>query len=170
MTWSTWPSPSSYPAYLSACICKIKAVFSQCRLVFLHVVMLSVPQNKTTSNFLEGCVSSSVSLICCCVELLGPGQGCLFFGPGSRLEVNPPHSAQGTLDFTPWLFPLPVEQNEVEAVKAAPVTNSVKAESSASMVPAASPDDSDLKKAQEKCKRLQVENSKLAEENRQLKV
>ncbi|XP_030016405.1 vesicle-associated membrane protein-associated protein A [Sphaeramia orbicularis] len=71
------------------------------------------------------------------------------------------------------VFELPSENdkvNEVEAIKAAPVMNSVKAESLASTVPAAaSPDDSDLKKAQDKCKRLQIENSKLAEENRQLK-
>lgn len=71
------------------------------------------------------------------------------------------------------VFELPSENdkvNDVEAIKTAPVMNSVKSESSASTVPAAaSPDDSDLKKAQDKCKRLQAENSKLAEENRQLK-
>uniref|UniRef100_A0A4W6FQ37 Vesicle-associated membrane protein-associated protein A n=1 Tax=Lates calcarifer TaxID=8187 RepID=A0A4W6FQ37_LATCA len=61
-------------------------------------------------------------------------------------------------------------QNDVEATKAAPMMNSAKADSTASTVPAsASLDDTEVKKVQDKCKRLQAEMSKLAEENRQLK-
>lgn len=64
-----------------------------------------------------------------------------------------------------------VKQNDVEATKAAPVLNSAKPDSSAAPAPvSASLDDTELKKAQEKCKRQQTEISKLAEENRQLKV
>lgn len=67
--------------------------------------------------------------------------------------------------------PLLVGQNDVEATKAAPVMNSAKADSSAATVPAtASLDDTEMKKVLEKCKRLQTEMNKLAEENRQLKV
>lgn len=68
-------------------------------------------------------------------------------------------------------LPLPVGQNDVEATKAAPVMNSAKADSSAATVPVtATMDDSEMKKMMEKCKRLQVEMNKLADENRQLKV
>lgn len=64
-----------------------------------------------------------------------------------------------------------VAQNDVEATKAAPALNSAKADPSAAPAPvSASLDDAELKKAQEKCKRQQTEISKLAEENRQLKV
>lgn len=64
-----------------------------------------------------------------------------------------------------------VEQNDVEATKAAPVMNSAKADSTASTVSApGSMDEQDLKKVLEKCKRQQTEINKLAEENRQLKV
>lgn len=59
----------------------------------------------------------------------------------------------------------------MEATKAAPVMNSAKADSAAATVPAAAPlDDTEMKRMQEKCKRLQAEMNKLAEENRQLKV
>ncbi|XP_018533529.1 VAMP (vesicle-associated membrane protein)-associated protein A, like [Lates calcarifer] len=71
------------------------------------------------------------------------------------------------------VFELPSENdkvNDVEATKAAPMMNSAKADSTASTVPAsASLDDTEVKKVQDKCKRLQAEMSKLAEENRQLK-
>ncbi|GLD50817.1 vesicle-associated membrane protein-associated protein A isoform X2 [Lates japonicus] len=71
------------------------------------------------------------------------------------------------------VFELPSENdkvNDVEATKAAPMMNSAKADSTASTVPVnASLDDTEVKKAQDKCKRLQTEMSKLAEENRQLK-
>lgn len=59
----------------------------------------------------------------------------------------------------------------MEVTKAAPVMNSAKADPSAATVPVtASLDDTEMKKVLEKCKRLQAEMSKLAEENRQLKV
>lgn len=72
-------------------------------------------------------------------------------------------------------FSSPVEQNDVEATKAAALhssaTNSTKADASAAPAPAsASPDEAELKKLLEKCKRQQAEMDKLAEENRQLKV
>lgn len=73
------------------------------------------------------------------------------------------------------VFELPSENdkvNDVEATKAAPVMNSAKSDPAAAMVPAAaaaSLDDTEMKKVQEKCKRLQAEMNKLAEENRQLK-
>lgn len=68
-------------------------------------------------------------------------------------------------------LPLLVGQNDVEATKAAPVMNSAKADSSAASVPvSASLDDTEMKKVLEKCKRLQTEMNKLAEENRQLRV
>lgn len=68
-----------------------------------------------------------------------------------------------------------VEQNEMEATKAAalhsPAMNSTKSDSTAAAAPAsASMDDGELKKVLEKCKRQQAELDKLAEENRQLKV
>uniref|UniRef100_A0A3Q3JRC0 Vesicle-associated membrane protein-associated protein A n=1 Tax=Monopterus albus TaxID=43700 RepID=A0A3Q3JRC0_MONAL len=66
------------------------------------------------------------------------------------------------------VFELPSENdkvNDVEATKAAPVMNSVKGDLTA----AAAPDDTEMKKVQEKCKRLQAEMNKLVEENRQLK-
>ncbi|XP_008302662.1 vesicle-associated membrane protein-associated protein A-like, partial [Stegastes partitus] len=72
------------------------------------------------------------------------------------------------------VFELPSENdkvNDVEATKAAPMMNSVKPEATAAAVPvAASLDDTEIKKVLEKCKRLQSEMNKLAEENRQLKV
>ncbi|CAI5640244.1 unnamed protein product [Oreochromis niloticus] len=72
------------------------------------------------------------------------------------------------------VFELPSENdkvNDVEATRAAPVMNSVKAESSAAAVPvAAGADDAEMKKVLEKCKRLQAEMNKLNEENRQLKA
>uniref|UniRef100_A0A8D3AP56 Vesicle-associated membrane protein-associated protein A n=1 Tax=Scophthalmus maximus TaxID=52904 RepID=A0A8D3AP56_SCOMX len=79
------------------------------------------------------------------------------------------------------VFELPSENdkvNDVEATKAAPVMNSAKADPTAASVPAAAAaaaaaaaglDDTEMKKVQEKCKRLQSEMSKLVEENRQLK-
>ncbi|KAG7220896.1 hypothetical protein INR49_017746 [Caranx melampygus] len=71
------------------------------------------------------------------------------------------------------VFELPSENdkvNDVEATKAAPVMNSAKADPAAATVPAAAPlDDTEMKRMQEKCKRLQTEMNKLAEENRQLK-
>uniref|UniRef100_A0A4W6FQB9 Vesicle-associated membrane protein-associated protein A n=1 Tax=Lates calcarifer TaxID=8187 RepID=A0A4W6FQB9_LATCA len=58
------------------------------------------------------------------------------------------------------VFELPSENdkvNDVEATKAAPMMNSAKADSTASTVPAsASLDDTEVKKVQDKCKRLQV--------------
>ncbi|XP_068197572.1 VAMP (vesicle-associated membrane protein)-associated protein A, like [Antennarius striatus] len=71
------------------------------------------------------------------------------------------------------VFELPFENdkvNDVEIIKAAPLMNSLKADPSAAAVPvSASVDDTELKKALEKCKRQQAEMSKLLEENRQLK-
>ncbi|KAM7400242.1 hypothetical protein PAMA_004780 [Pampus argenteus] len=71
------------------------------------------------------------------------------------------------------VFELPSENdkaNDVEAIKAAPVMNSAKADPSAAAVPVtASLDDTEMKKVLEKCKRLQAEMNKLADENRQLK-
>lgn len=68
-------------------------------------------------------------------------------------------------------LPLLLGQNDVEATKAAPVMNSAKSDSSATAATAsASVDDTELKKVQEKYKRLQADMNKLAEENRQLKV
>lgn len=59
----------------------------------------------------------------------------------------------------------------MEATKAAPVMNSAKADSTTAAVPVAAPlDDTELKRVQDKYKRLQAEMSKMAEENRQLKV
>lgn len=73
------------------------------------------------------------------------------------------------------VFFSPVEQNDAEAAKAAPLhssaMNSTKAEASAAPAPVSAPlDDGELKKLLEKCKRQQAEMDKLAEENRQLKV
>lgn len=91
---------------------------------------------------------------------------------GSPRLASPRHLARLASVFTSLLLLLPlVEQNDVEATKAAPVLNSAKPDSSAAPAPAsASLDDTELKKAQEKCKRQQTEISKMAEENRQLKV
>lgn len=59
----------------------------------------------------------------------------------------------------------------MEVPKAAPVTNSTKADSTSAAVPVtASLDDTEAKKVHEKNKRLQAEISKLNEEIRQLKV
>ena len=59
----------------------------------------------------------------------------------------------------------------MEAIRAAPVMNSVKAEPTpASASVAATVDDTEMKKVLEKCKRLQSEINKLTDENRQLKV
>lgn len=73
------------------------------------------------------------------------------------------------------VFELPSENdkvNDVEALKAAPLMNSVKAEPTAASPPAAAAaalDDTETKKVMEKCKRLQAEINKLTDENRQLK-
>lgn len=68
-------------------------------------------------------------------------------------------------------LPLFVEQNDVEATKAAPVMNSAKADPTAASVPVNVPlNDAEMKKVQEECKRMQAEMSKLVEENRHLKV
>ncbi|KAM9790682.1 VAMP (vesicle-associated membrane protein)-associated protein A, like isoform X2 [Syngnathus typhle] len=83
------------------------------------------------------------------------------------------------------VFELPSENdkmNDVDVSKSAPVMNSAKAEppSAATATPApaatntatasaSSLDDSEMKKLLEKCKRLQAEMSKIAEENRHLK-
>lgn len=69
----------------------------------------------------------------------------------------------------------PVEQNDVEATKAAALhssaINSTKADASVAPAPVSgSLDEAELKKLLEKCKRQQAEMDKLAEENRQLKV
>lgn len=123
---------------------------------------------------LEGRVSSLVSLIWHW-ELLDLGQGCLSLAraPVSRLTslLSSGHAGfhfSGSLSLSLGLL---VEQNDVEATKAAPVMNSAKADSTASTVSApGSMDEQDLKKVLEKCKRQQTEINKLAEENRQLKV
>ncbi|XP_058497674.1 VAMP (vesicle-associated membrane protein)-associated protein A, like [Solea solea] len=73
------------------------------------------------------------------------------------------------------VFELPSENDkvsDVEATKVAPVMNSAKADPTAATVTgagAAQQDDTEMKKVQDKCKRLQSEMSKLVEENRQLK-
>ncbi|TNM98477.1 hypothetical protein fugu_014723 [Takifugu bimaculatus] len=75
------------------------------------------------------------------------------------------------------VFELPSENdkvNDVEASKAAALhssaLNSTKADPTATSAPgSASPEDAELKKVLEKCKRQQAELEKLAEENRQLK-
>ncbi|CAG5896450.1 VAMP (vesicle-associated membrane protein)-associated protein A, like isoform 2-T2 [Menidia menidia] len=70
------------------------------------------------------------------------------------------------------VFELPSENdkvNDVDASRSAPVMNSVKAESTAAAAPGATGDESEMKKLLEKYKRLQAENNKLADENRQLK-
>lgn len=69
------------------------------------------------------------------------------------------------------VFEMPSENdkvNDIEAIKASPVVNSVKAEAVAAAA-ASNADDGEVKKIQEKYKRLQTENGKLSEENRQLK-
>uniref|UniRef100_A0A8C6MH93 Vesicle-associated membrane protein-associated protein A n=1 Tax=Nothobranchius furzeri TaxID=105023 RepID=A0A8C6MH93_NOTFU len=70
------------------------------------------------------------------------------------------------------VFELPSENdkvNDIEATRAAPAMNSVKAEPTSAAMPAAA-DDAEMKKMLERCKRLQSEVNKLSEENRQLKV
>ncbi|KAG7526994.1 vesicle-associated membrane A [Solea senegalensis] len=73
------------------------------------------------------------------------------------------------------VFELPSENDkvsDVEATKVAPVMNSAKADPTAATVTGAGAvqqDDTEMKKVQDKCKRLQSEMSKLVEENRQLK-
>ncbi|KAM6918428.1 vesicle-associated membrane protein-associated protein A-like [Xenentodon cancila] len=71
------------------------------------------------------------------------------------------------------VFELPSDNdkvNNVEATRAAPVMNSVKAEPTSAAAPVASAvEDTEMKKVLEKCKRLQSEINKLSEENRQLK-
>ncbi|XP_044074745.1 VAMP (vesicle-associated membrane protein)-associated protein A, like [Siniperca chuatsi] len=71
------------------------------------------------------------------------------------------------------VFELPSENdkvNDMEATKAAPVMNSARADPSAATVPVTgSLEETEMKKVLEKCKRLQAEMNKLAEENRQLK-
>uniref|UniRef100_A0A1A8HTS5 Vesicle-associated membrane protein-associated protein A n=1 Tax=Nothobranchius kuhntae TaxID=321403 RepID=A0A1A8HTS5_NOTKU len=69
------------------------------------------------------------------------------------------------------VFELPSENdkvNDIEATRAAPAMNSVKAEPTSAAMPAAA-DDAEMKKMLERCKRLQSEVNKLSEENRQLK-
>lgn len=62
-------------------------------------------------------------------------------------------------------------QNDVEATKAATVMNSAKADSTTTAGPVtAQLEDTEFKRVQDKYKRLQAEMSKMAEENRQLKV
>lgn len=68
-----------------------------------------------------------------------------------------------------------VGQNDVEATRATPVMNSAKADGPSVAMAAAKPvsaslDDAEMRKVQEECRRLQVELSKLADENRQIKV
>ncbi|KAL6104080.1 vapa [Pungitius sinensis] len=71
------------------------------------------------------------------------------------------------------VFELPSENdkaNDIEATKAAPVMTFAKGDSAAAAVcVSASVDDTEMKKVLEKCKRLQAEMNKMAEENRQLK-
>ncbi|XP_061775673.1 VAMP (vesicle-associated membrane protein)-associated protein A, like [Nerophis ophidion] len=80
------------------------------------------------------------------------------------------------------VFELPCENNkmnDVETSKTASVMNSAKSDSSAAAAAAATAptatsaaallDDAEMKKVMEKCKRLQSEMNKLADENRQLK-
>ncbi|XP_072296799.1 VAMP (vesicle-associated membrane protein)-associated protein A, like [Eucyclogobius newberryi] len=65
------------------------------------------------------------------------------------------------------VFEMPSENdkvNDIETIKASPAVNSVKAEPAA-----ASGDEAEVKKVQEKYKRLQQENGKLGDEIRQLK-
>lgn len=79
------------------------------------------------------------------------------------------------LVFTSVVLSVSVKQTDMEATKApvmdSAVMSSAKADLSAASVPvSASLDDTELKKALEKCKRQQAEIDKLAEENRQMKV
>ncbi|KAL6489006.1 hypothetical protein MHYP_G00027470 [Metynnis hypsauchen] len=61
-------------------------------------------------------------------------------------------------------------QNDVDPIKAAPVLNTSKADSTSGAKPSSlSLDDTEMRKLMEECKRLQSEMSKLADENRQLK-
>ncbi|XP_028986557.1 VAMP (vesicle-associated membrane protein)-associated protein A, like [Betta splendens] len=72
------------------------------------------------------------------------------------------------------VFELPSENdkvNDVEVAKTPPLTYSAKVDPTTATVPVhASVDDSELKKLQEKCKRMQVELNKLADENRKLQA
>ena len=75
----------------------------------------------------------------------------------------------------PYHLPLPPEQNDVEATKATPVLNSAKSDGPLSSMAAAkpsggAPDDPEMKRMMTECKRLQMEMSKMAEENMKLKV
>lgn len=138
----------------------------------LNILMPSCLFHETKPHqrgLLEGRVSSLVPLI----WLWAPGPPRA--SPWRRLPSRgqPPYLARDMVDFTSAVLPLSllVGQNDVEATKAAPVMNSAKADSSAATVPAsASADDAEMKKVQEKCKRMQSEMSKLVDENRQLKV
>ncbi|XP_061587006.1 VAMP (vesicle-associated membrane protein)-associated protein A, like [Cololabis saira] len=68
------------------------------------------------------------------------------------------------------VFELPFDNdkaNNVEATRAAPAMNSVKAEPAAAATSGV--DDTEMKKVLDKCKRLQSEINKLSDENRQLK-
>ncbi|XP_017266566.1 VAMP (vesicle-associated membrane protein)-associated protein A, like [Kryptolebias marmoratus] len=72
------------------------------------------------------------------------------------------------------VFEMPSENdrvNDVEATRAVPAMNSVRAEPTPAVMPtaAAAADDAEMKKVLEKCRRLQAEVNKLTEENRQLK-
>nr|XP_057917929.1 VAMP (vesicle-associated membrane protein)-associated protein A, like [Doryrhamphus excisus] len=76
------------------------------------------------------------------------------------------------------VFELPSENdkmNDVEASKASLMSSAARPEPSVAAAPAptaataSSTDDMEMKKVMDKCKRLQAEMSKLAEENRQLK-
>ncbi|XP_057190010.1 VAMP (vesicle-associated membrane protein)-associated protein A, like [Triplophysa rosa] len=71
------------------------------------------------------------------------------------------------------VFDLPSENdkvNDVDAVKAAPALNSSKGDGlSAPKSVSGALDDSEMKKIVDECKRLQMQVSKLSEENRQLK-
>ncbi|KAJ3595143.1 hypothetical protein NHX12_004447 [Muraenolepis orangiensis] len=77
------------------------------------------------------------------------------------------------------VFELPSENdkvNDVEAIKAAPVLNSLKSEGPLSSLAATKPiggggalDDPEMKRVMDECKRLQVEMGRIAEENMMLK-
>lgn len=68
-------------------------------------------------------------------------------------------------------FPPFVAQNDVEVARNVPATNMARAEPTPATNPSAvAVDDAEVKRVQEKCRRLQAEVNKLTEENRQLKV
>ncbi|XP_037538307.1 VAMP (vesicle-associated membrane protein)-associated protein A, like [Nematolebias whitei] len=71
------------------------------------------------------------------------------------------------------VFEMPSENdrvNDVEVARAVPVMNLARAEPTSTTSPAAvAADDAEVKRVQEKCRRLQAEVNKLTEENRQLK-